>query len=673
MLCLAFTIPQACLSTVRERPLSSLFPAKSLRPVEPLTPLYAALSRVEQGFTLVDEELRLLAWNEAFVRLLDLPAALVQQGRSLEAVIRFNAARHHDGSEDVEPLIQERLRVARRGEPHAFEHVAPSGAVLRVTGVSVPGHGFLTVYTDVTEQRSAEQLIRDQNARLETRVAERTFELRRSEAQMRLITDSIPALVAYFDQHRNYRFINRGYQDWFGLDPSRPEQVSAREFLGLETYTQIKPNVAQALQGRPVTFEYLIHTLDGRTLMARTTLIPELNADGQVIGCFELTFDITEERRAQELLIQAQKMEALGQLTGGLAHDFNNILMVVLGNLTALAEQAPAHAHVGEYIQPAIDAARRGTKLIRGLLTFSRKQAIEARVVDLNLLVDGVQDLVRHTLPSTQQLLTDVHPAPIMVLVDPQQLQNSLLNLILNAHDATAGQGRIEVRSSCRPLDAPEASRLGLAPGVYACLQVSDNGCGMDAATRGRVFEPFFTTKPAGQGTGLGLSMVYGFVRQSGGSIELHSQLGQGTSISLWLPQAPSDAVAEAAEVAPSLPSPVGAGLALLVDDDEQVRVTVRRLLLDLGYAVLEAENGAEAREILDQTPGIRLLLSDIVMPGSMDGRQLARYARSTGEVAHVLLMSGYAAETGSPMEAPLLTKPFGKAELSAALREIGA
>lgn len=653
--------------------MSSLFPAKSLRPLEPLTPLYAALSRVEQGFTLVDEELRLLAWNEAFARLLDLPAALVQQGRSLEAVIRFNAARHHDGSEDVEPLIQERLRVARRGEPHAFEHVAPSGAVLRVTGVSVPGHGFLTVYTDVTEQRSAEQLIRDQNARLESRVAERTTELRRSEAQMRLITDSIPALVAYFDQHRNYRFINRGYQDWFGLDPSRPEQVSAREFLGLETYTQIKPNVAQALQGRAVTFEYLIHTIDDRTLMARTTLIPELNVEGQVIGCFELTFDITEERRAQELLVQAQKMEALGQLTGGLAHDFNNILMVVLGNLTALAEQAPPQAHVDEYIQPAIDAARRGTKLIRGLLTFSRKQAIEARIVDLNHLVGSVQDLVRHTLPSTQELRTDVHPAPIMVSVDPQQLQNSLLNLILNAHDATGGHGRIEVRSTCRQLDGLAASRLGLEPGAYACLQVSDNGCGMDAATRARVFEPFFTTKPAGQGTGLGLSMVYGFVRQSGGGIELHSEPGLGTSLSLWLPQAPSDAVAETTEPAPSVPPPSGAGLALLVDDDPQVRVTVRRLLLDLGYAVLEAENGAEAREILDQTPGIRLLLSDIVMPGTLDGRQLARYARSTGEVAHVLLMSGYAAETGSPIEAPCLAKPFGKAELSAALREIGA
>lgn len=656
--------------------MSSLFHAESPRPAEPLPlipPLYAALSRVEQGFTLVDDELRLLAWNDSFVRLLDLPAALVQRGGSLEAVIRFNAARYHDGPGDVEDLIQERLRVARCGEPHAFEHVTPSGAVLRVTGVSVPGHGFLTVYTDVTEQRSAEQLIRDQNALLESRVAERTTELRRSEAQMRLITDSIPALVAYFDQHRNYRFINRGYQDWFGLDPSQPEKVSAREFLGLETYTQIKPNVAQALQGRAVTFEYLIHTIDGRTLMARTTLIPELNAEAAVIGCFELTFDITEERRAQELLVQAQKMEALGQLTGGLAHDFNNILMVVLGNLTALAEQAPAQAYVGEYIHPAIEAVRRGTKLIRGLLTFSRKQPIEARIVDLNPLVNGVQDLVKHTLPSTQQLVTDVGLVPIMVSVDPQQLQNSLLNLILNAHDATAGQGRIEVRSTHRLLDGLQASHLGLVPGAYACLQVSDNGCGMDASTQARVFEPFFTTKVAGQGTGLGLSMVYGFVRQSGGGIEIQSSPGKGSCVSLWLPLARAEAVADAAAPAtPMLPGPA-AGLALLVDDDLQVRVTVRRLLLDLGYAVLEAENGAEAKDILDQTPGIQLLLSDIVMPGAIDGRQLARYARNSGEVAHILLMSAYAADTENPLGAPLLAKPFGKAELSAALREIGA
>jgi CheY-like chemotaxis protein len=328
---------------------------------------------------------------------------------------------------------------------------------------------------------------------------------------------------------------------------------------------------------------------------------------------------------------------------------------------------------VGEYIHPAIEAARRGSKLIRGLLTFSRKQAIEARIVDLNPLVSGVQDLVKHTLPSTQELVTDVNPLPILVSVDPQQLQNSLLNLILNAHDATAGQGRIEVRSTLQPLEGLQASRLGLAPGPYACLQVNDNGCGMDAGTRARVFEPFFTTKSAGQGTGLGLSMVYGFVRQSGGGIDLQSSPGRGTCVSLWLPQAPSDAVVDVADPAAPVAPSTAAGLALLVDDDLQVRVTVRRLLLDLGYAVLEAENGAEALDILEQTPGIQLLLSDIVMPGAIDGRQLARYARQSGEVAHILLMSGYAAESESPLDAPLLAKPFGKAELSAALREIGA
>ena len=316
---------------------------------------------------------------------------------------------------------------------------------------------------------------------------------------------------------------------------------------------------------------------------------------------------------------------------------------------------------------------RRGTKLIRGLLTFSRKQAIEARIVDLNPLVSGVQDLVKHTLPSTQALVTDVNPSPILVSVDPQQLQNSLLNLILNAHDATAGQGRIELRSTRRQLDAPQASHLGLAPGAYACLQVSDNGCGMEASTRARVFEPFFTTKAAGQGTGLGLSMVYGFVRQSGGGIDIQSSPGKGCCVSLWLPLAASGAVADTAEPVVTVPPPTTAGLALLVDDDLQVRITVRRLLLDLGYAVLEAENGAEAQDILDQTPGIQLLLSDIVMPGAIDGRQLARYARQSGEVAHILLMSGYAAEAENPLDVPLLAKPFGKAELSAALREIGA
>jgi signal transduction histidine kinase/CheY-like chemotaxis protein len=632
--------------------------------------LYAGLNLIDQGFALLDEELCLVAWNTTFLRMLDFSDTLIQVGTPFESVIRYNATCNEYGDGDVELQIRQRVDAAHSFQPYAIEHVRPNGTVLRIHGVPVPGHGFLNLYTDVTEQRRAEKLAKDQNALLELRVAERTVELRRSEAQMRLITDSVPALIAYFDQDRSYRYINRGYQDWFGLDPSQPQLVSAREFLGLETYTQIRPNVAEAWKGNKVTFEYNIHTIDDRTLLARTTLIPELAADGTVIGCFELTFDISDERQAMGLLVQAQKMEALGQLTGGLAHDFNNILMVVLGNLTALSEQAAVQVHVAEFINPAIDAARRGSKLIRGLLSFSRKQPIEACTMDLNPLVSGVEELVSHTLPGTLRLSTEVANTPIIVSVDPQQLQNSLLNLIVNARDATEGQGTIHLSCASQRLDAHQAALLGLTPGPYACLRVDDNGCGMDAVTRARVFEPFFTTKSAGHGTGLGMAMVYGFTRQSGGSIDIQSAPGAGTSVSLWLPALAPVANTVANDELARSETP---GLALLVDDDLSVRQTVRRLLMELGYSVLEAQSGDEAVEILEQTPQIQLLLSDIVMPGHVDGRQLARHAINAGRVEHIILMSGYASDTNHRLEVPLLSKPFTKSELATALLESGA
>ncbi len=642
-------------------------------PFEGQQALYTGLNLVDQGFALIDEDLRLVAWNATFLRMLDFSDNLVEVGTPFESVIRYNAARNEYGDGDVELQIRQRLDAARSFQPYAIEHVRSNGTVLRIHGVPVPGHGFLNLYSDVTAQRNAEKLARDLNTLLESRVAERTVELRRSEAQMRLITDSIPALIAYFDQHRIYSYINRGYQDWFGLDPSQPQLVSTRDYLGLETYSQIQPNVTQALQGKPATFEYNIRTIDGRTLMARTTLIPEIEPDGTVIGCFELTFDITEAHRAQELLVQAQKMEALGQLTGGLAHDFNNILMIVLGNLTALSEQASSQAQVTEFINPAIDAARRGSKLIRGLLSFSRKQPIEAHTLDLNPLITGIEELVGQTLPATLNFVTEVGDTPTLVSVDPQQLQNSLLNLILNARDATDGKGTIHLRCTMQMMDAHNAAQVGLMPGAYACLRVDDNGCGMDTATRARVFEPFFTTKPVGRGTGLGMSMVYGFAHQSGGSVDIQSTPGTGTSVSIWLPVVTPDAGVVTGGVLVNNANVAEMGLALLVDDDLGVRQTVRRLLLDLGYSVLEAENGTEAMEILDQTPQIRLLLSDIVMPGEVDGRQLARHAINSGRVEHILLMSGYAAEAEQPLEVPLLAKPFSKAGLLAALQEAGA
>ncbi len=635
--------------------------------------LQAGLDLIDQGFTLIDENLCMVAWNQTFLRLLDFPQEMAYVGAPFETFIRFNAERGEYGEGDRAQHVNERVKAARAFSAHDMERIRPNGAVLRVRGVPVPNHGFVTLYSDVTEQRRSERLIREHNALLESRVAERTASLRRSEQQMRLITDSIPALVAYVGSDQRYHYINRGYQDWFGLDPAQPGAVSAREFLGTETYNRIKPQVARARRGEVVTFEYDVRTVDGRSLVARTSLIPEVAADGSVAGCFELTFDITDQRRSHELIARAQKMDALGQLTGGLAHDFNNILTVILGSLTALAEEPSAKPHVPEFIDPAIEAARRGSELIKGLLSFSRKHPVETHVVDVNQLVAAVDKLVRRSLPEAITLKVHLDAQTLNARLDTNQLQNALINLILNARDATEGRGEISVRCKAETLNAQQAGVLHLPSGPYVSVEVSDNGCGMDEATRARVFEPFFTTKSPGTGTGLGMAMVYGFARQSGGTVDIASEPCTGTTVTLWLP---SEVEAPARKPVQSddggrTNSPPGQGLALLVEDDANVRRVVRRLLLDLGFSVLEAETGREALQILDQTSGIRLLLSDIVMPGGVDGRQVAHHAIQQGQVPKIILMSGYAPDSDNLPGIPLLAKPFTKAQLVALLQGV--
>ncbi len=639
--------------------------------------LQAALDLIDQGFTLIDSDLRMVAWNRAFLRLLDFPAELAYVGAPFESFIRYNAERGEYGPGDADEQVRERVEAARDFAPHAFERTRLDGTVLHIEGVPVPGHGFVTLYSDVTAQRAAERQVQLHAADLEThastleaRVAERTAELHRSEAQMRLITDSIPALVAYFDVDRNYRYINRGYTAWFGLDPAHPERVSAKAFLGAQTYAGIRPNVARAFAGEAVTYEYEIDRIDGSRIVARTTLIPEVDAQGRVIGCFELTFDITEQKRSQAMLVQAQKMEALGQLTGGLAHDFNNILTVVIGNLDALRRAREHDAVIADHVTPAIEAARRGAELIRGLLSFSRRQPLQSRATDIHALIDEVGRLVRRSLPENRTLELRAPSGPAWAWTDPHQLQNSLLNLIINARDATQPGGHIAVSVDVREVGVDQANALQLEPGDYVRVAVVDDGCGMNDATLARVFEPFFTTKGVGVGTGLGMAMVYGFVKQSGGAIRIDSRVGQGTTVSLWLPASDMPGDDEVRE-ADTVDRPAASrGLALLVEDDAEVRRVVRNDLLALGYVVLEAGNGAEAMAIIDHTPSIALVLTDMVMPGGVDGRTVAAHARERidehGQAPKVALMSGYAPGVEASDNLAILPKPFTRSQLAA-------
>ncbi len=652
--------------------------------------LQAGLDLLDQGITVFDADLRLVAWNKPFLRLLDFPDELAVVGMPFERFIRYNAERGEYGPGDREIQIAERVAAAATFAQHVTERQRPNGRVLLLRGEPLPHKGFVTLYSDITEQRYIENLAEHQNIQLEERVRRRTAQLenananltrannensriaaalRRSEERLRLINDNIPILIGYFDKDEIYRYANKGYSDWYGLPVDAVTDRAVPEVIGPQVYGQVREFVQKALTGQQVTYEYEMDRA-GQTVFARSTLVPEINADGETLGCFVFSHEITEQRRMQAALVQAQKMEAVGQLTGGLAHDFNNLLTVIIGNLAALQDQRPDDAGVNEFVEPALQSARRGAQLIKRLLTFSRQQPLAPQATDIGRLVTDLARLVRRSLPESITVSTDLGGNALHALVDPAQLESALLNFALNSRDAMPDGGYLHIATRTIELDDARAREFDVPPGRYALIEVSDNGCGMDAATLSRVYEPFFTTKRFGLGSGLGMAMAYGFARQSGGGICIQSQPGQGTTVITVLPLTTHVADTDLPDEAIA-PSQTGE-LALLVEDEPNVRRVVRQQLIDLGHPVIEAEDGAQALEMIRHIPDIGILLSDIIMPGSLNGHQLAEQARTLKPGIRVVLMSGYADEDGTTRNSgtPVLAKPFDRQALSRTLQD---
>lgn len=630
--------------------------------------MQAGLDMINQGFTIIDTDLRLVAWNQTFLEMLEVPPELARFGTPFEAFMRCNVERGEYGPGDVEAMVAARVNAARAFEPHYFERVRPNGRIIAVRGEPLPGRGFVTIYTDITEQRRIERLILDQNTELERRVHERTEALARNEERLRLITDAIPALIASFDRGLVYRFANRGYADWFGRSKEDLVGRSVAEILGPQLYAELASHIERALVGETVNYEYAVPQADGQTLYASNTLVPEFGPDGRVSGIFVLSSDITEQKRAQAALLHAQKMEAVGRLSGGLAHDFNNMLTVVIGNLVPLQELLGGTSALDDYVTPALMASRRGADLIRRLLTFARQQPLAPRPVEIGALISSLELLLRRSLPESINLRTLLHRTPLFALSDPHQLENALLNLALNARDAMVTGGELTIDVDRGRIDAEAALEMEISAGDYVHITVSDTGAGMDAATLAHALDPFFTTKGFGSGSGLGLSMVYGFARQSGGSLRLSSVPGRGTEVVLLLPQGAVAATPEDDAIALA-DSGANRYLVLLVEDDPEVRKIMRMQLIDLGHPVIEASDGAEALRVLDSVAEISIVVFDLVMPGGVDGRLLANRMRATWPGVGVLLMSGCPSELSKEGEdLELLPKPFSMQELSEAL-----
>lgn len=381
-------------------------------------------------------------------------------------------------------------------------------------------------------------------------------------------------------------------------------------------------------------------------------------------------------RRLEEMLRQAQKMEAVGQLTGGLAHDFNNMLAVIIGNLEFLLEQCEAKSRAEEMAQLALKASFRGAALIRQLLAFSRRQSLEAEQFDLNELVSSTTELLCRTLGEDIEIELSLGADMWAALADPTQLEAALTNLAVNARDAMPNGGRLTIETANKYLDAAYAARnVEVTPGEYVMLAISDTGTGVPPEILDRVFEPFFTTKEMGKGTGLGLSMVYGFAKQSGGHVTIYSEVGHGTTVRLYLPRGTLDMKSSTVRPLVKAEKGVPDATILVVEDDVDVRKVVVNQLVVLGYRVAEARDGKAALELLRQEKSIDLLFTDMVMPGGMTGRDLAREARTILPTLKVLFTSGYAeaalARGGHAGEqGKLLSKPYPMADLARKVRE---
>jgi PAS domain S-box-containing protein len=656
--------------------------------------LQAGLDLLDQGLTVFDADLRLVAWNEPFLRLLAFPKAMAYVGATFESFIRHNAELGEYGPGDANAQVELRVAAAARFAPHTTERVRPNGRILQMRGEPLPDSGFVTLYTDITAQRQIEGSIQNQQAQLEERVLLRTAELEsanaslslandenvriaaalgRSEARLRLINDNMPVLIGYVDKNENYQYANKGYSDWFDIPPDEVLGRSIPEVIGEDIYSQIKEDVRQALCGQQRTYEYHMER-QGRTVFARTTLVPEMSLDHETLGFFALSQDITEQKQLQADLLQAQKMEAVGQLTGGLAHDFNNLLTVIIGTLVTLQEHRLKPDEIDEFVTPALQSARRGAQLIKRLLTFSRQQALEPLSIDIGQLIKDTSALVRRALPESIAVETDLPLDALHCLVDPGQLESALLNFVVNASDAMPDGGRLRICAR-RVLLTTDAAAFEVAPGAYAMIEAIDDGCGMDGDTLARACEPFFTTKRFGLGSGLGLSMAYGLVKQSGGGIAIHSQVGHGTTVQLVLPLALPPSALEL-DLEPDTALSHADELVLLVDDERNVRRVVRQQLIDLGYPVIEAEDAEQARDMLAHIPDIAIVLSDIILSGATNGHQLGAHIRANHPTIRILLMSGYSGNTGGntggnssdASDLPLLAKPFIRQDLARAL-----
>ena len=579
-------------------------------------------------------------------------------------------------------------RVYRTGEPYSaissryLRQEAPDGPVDEryvdfvyqpildgqgnVIGIFVQG-------VDTTARKKMEIALQSVNETLERRVAERTAALENIQTFYLHSSECHATLSRREDGAFEYDEINPATLRLYGMERADVVGRTADDIFDPAAAASLNSHLAQALaQDAPYRYS---RTQGGSTIEAIATPIPA--QPGQRRRLAVTARDITERQSLEEQLRQAQKMEAVGQLTGGIAHDFNNLLQGIIGALDRAQHRITQGraADADRFLDAALESANRAAALTHRLLAFSRRQTLDPRPTDVNRLIGSMEDLIRRTVGPN--IAVEVVGAGGLwpTRIDAPQLESALLNLCINARDAMPNGGKLIIETANKWLDERAAADRELPPGQYISLCVTDTGTGMTPDVVARAFDPFYTTKPLGQGTGLGLSMIYGFARQSGGQIRVYTEVGAGTTMCLYLPRHIGTAEEAARTVSEQIDRGTGETV-LIVDDEPTVRMLVREVLTENGYTVLEAGEAASALSILDGHPEIALLVTDVGLPGGMNGRQLAEAARARRENLKVLFITGYAenaATSSGHLEhgMELLTKPFVMSALANKVRKM--
>jgi len=568
--------------------------------------------------------------------------------------------------------IEERDRmVAETGQTHRFyetDYRGPDGQLSSWIGIRAPirdGSGniryIVSVGLDITDRRRSE------------------LALEQSERRFRHLVESSDVVPYTWDiDSRRFLYVGPQIERMLGV---RPDILKYEEqWLSMilpEDREAARQHAASFNDGpRDEYFEYRVLRPDSRVVWVRDIIKVETREDGSRVG-FGFIFDITESKSREQQLAQAQKMDAVGKLTGGVAHDFNNLLTVILGSLELLELSVGGDAQGLARVRLASEAARRGAELTQRLLAFARQQMLAPRIVNLNECVARMGELLRRMLGESITIRMQLAADLWSVRIDPTWLESAVLNLAVNGRDAMPDGGTLTIETANQEFDETvNWQGTEIAPGRYVALLVSDTGTGMTPEILARAFDPFFTTKEVGKGTGLGLSMVYGFVKQSGGHVRIYSEVGLGSTVKIHLPVGGATGEGGRAERGVPEQAPAGKETILVVEDDASVRGTIVAMLQSLGYRVLTAADGATGLKAIEQHAEIAVLLTDVIMPGKLNGPALAREAAKRQPGIRILYMSGYAENAFGPGGVQgtgndLLAKPFSKADLARRIRDI--